>query len=142
MTAQTLNRKEKGDLAELRVAADLVGRGFRVALPFGEDCDFDLLLIRSASVERIQVKYTESDGRVLEVRCTSHSLTNGRVRKTKRYTAEMIDLLAVYDATTDRCYYLPASLLGAGRRVVNLRLQPARNGQKLRIHLATDFVDP
>ena len=32
--------KTKGDMAELIVAADLVKRGFRVAFPFGEDCDF------------------------------------------------------------------------------------------------------
>ena len=34
--------KTKGDLAELKVACDLVERGYRVAIPFGEDCDFDL----------------------------------------------------------------------------------------------------
>jgi hypothetical protein len=38
--------KAKGDLAELKVATDLVERGYRVAIPFGEDCDFDLILIR------------------------------------------------------------------------------------------------
>jgi PD-(D/E)XK endonuclease len=36
--------KTKGDLAELKVAADLVERGYRIALPFGEDNDFDLIL--------------------------------------------------------------------------------------------------
>ena len=35
--------KTKGDMAELIVAADLVKRGFRVAFPFGEDCDWDCL---------------------------------------------------------------------------------------------------
>jgi hypothetical protein len=34
--------KAKGDLAELKVAADLIAKGYRVALPFGEDCDYDL----------------------------------------------------------------------------------------------------
>jgi hypothetical protein len=29
--------KTKGDLAELKVAADLVERGYRIAFPFGED---------------------------------------------------------------------------------------------------------
>ncbi len=35
--------KTKGDLAELKVACDLVEHGYRVAIPFGEDCDFDLV---------------------------------------------------------------------------------------------------
>jgi PD-(D/E)XK endonuclease len=53
--------KTKGDLAELKVAADLIERGHRVAIPFGEDNDFDLILCRGDKLERIQVKYTESN---------------------------------------------------------------------------------
>ena len=49
-----LNLKGKGDLAELMVAADLRRRGFKVAIPFGEDCDFDLVLIREDALERVQ----------------------------------------------------------------------------------------
>ena len=91
--------KTKGDLAELKVATDLVERGYRVAIPFGEDNDFDLILIRGEHLERVQVKHTCSDGEVIRVKCYSHSLTNGRIRHTKRYTASMIDWLAVYDVT-------------------------------------------
>lgn len=35
--------KQKGDLAELKVAADLLRRGCRLSIPFGEDCDYDLI---------------------------------------------------------------------------------------------------
>jgi hypothetical protein len=34
--------KTKGDLAELMVAADLMRRGYKIALPYGEDWDYDL----------------------------------------------------------------------------------------------------
>ena len=108
--------KTKGDLAELKVAADLIERGYRVAIPFGEDNDFDLILCRGNKLERVQVKYTRSNGEVIAVKCYSDSLTNGRVRQTKRYTAATIDWLAVYDATTSRCFYIPASDLGSGRK--------------------------
>ena len=63
-----LNLKAKGDLAELRIATDLRRRGHGVAFPFGEDHDFDLILIRSDRLERVQVKYTQSDGRVVRVK--------------------------------------------------------------------------
>jgi hypothetical protein len=60
--------------------------------------DFDLILCRdNGALERVQVKYARSDGRVISVRTRSHSLTNGRVKATKRYTADMIDWLAVWD---------------------------------------------
>ncbi len=87
----------------------------------------------------MQVKYAESDGAVLVVRCRSLSLTNGRVRATKRYTARDIDWLAVYDGTTEQCHYVPARLLGTGRSTLNLRLAPTRNGQTARVHLAADY---
>jgi hypothetical protein len=87
-----LNKKAKGDLAELKVAADLRARGYRIAIPYGEDWDFDLILCRlDNKLERVQVKYARSDGCVIEVQACSHSLTNGKVRATKYYTASMID---------------------------------------------------
>jgi hypothetical protein len=69
-----LNRKGKGDLAELKVATDLVARGYQVAFPYGEDWDYDLILCRGECLERVQVKYTRSDGCIVQVRCCSHSL--------------------------------------------------------------------
>ncbi len=137
-----LNLKGKGDLAELMVAADLRRRGFKIAIPFGEDCDFDLILIRENGLERVQVKYAESDGVVIRVRCQSHSLTNGKVRKTKRYTAKTIDVLAVYDNTSTRCFYIPASELGEGRSILHLRLKPARNKQLIGTRPAEAYLAP
>ncbi|HVE68654.1 MAG TPA: group I intron-associated PD-(D/E)XK endonuclease [Solirubrobacteraceae bacterium] len=125
--------KQKGDLAELMVAADIVRQGHRIALPWGEDNDYDLIVDRDGHLERVQVKHARSDGTTIVVRCRSHSLTNGRVRRTKHYTAATIDWLAVYDATTAQCYYVPASELGEGRSMIHLRLRPtARNRRDTR----------
>jgi hypothetical protein len=132
--------KQLGDLAELAVAADLKGRGHRVCFPFGEDADYDLVVDREGVLERVQVKYGRSRGVRLEVRCRSHSLTNGKVRRTKRYTARTIDWLAVYDASTRRCFYVPAAELGEGRSLLTLRLTPAANGQRAGIRLAEDYA--
>lgn len=132
--------KAKGDLAELMVAADLRRRGFKIAIPYGEDWDFDLIVCRDDRLERVQVKYSASRDGVLPVRCQSASLTNGRVRAIKRYTSAVIDWLAVYDATTGRCFYIPATALGPGRSLIHLRLDPARNGQRRGIWWAEDFL--
>jgi hypothetical protein len=132
--------KTKGDLAELMVAADLRRKGYKVAIPFGEDWYYDLIIERDGRLERVQVKYAESDGAVLMVRCLSHSLTNGKVRHTKKYTASTIDWLAVYDRFTDRCYYIPAAELGEGKSLIHLRLTPARNGQRDGINFAEGYL--
>lgn len=88
------------------------------------------MLIREYRLERVKVKHTRSDGAVINVRCRSHSQTNGKILRVKQYTAKTIDILAVYDATTDRCYYVPATELGPGRSTMCLRVKPARNGQR------------
>jgi hypothetical protein len=133
--------KEKGDLAELKVACDLMDRGWGIAVPWGENCDFDLIAYRCDELERVQVKYACPKDDVLPVRCLSHSLTNGRVRQTKQYTAATIDWIAVYEPSGDRCYYVPAWELGNGRSVMHLRLGPTRNHQRRKIRYAEDYLE-
>jgi hypothetical protein len=135
--------KSKGDLAELKVACDLVERGYQVAFPHGEDSDFDLIFWRAGGpLRRTQVKHSRSNGEFISVQCCSQSLTNGKVRTTKRYTAETIDVLAVYDPTTARCYYVPAHELGDGRRQLILRLVHPRNNQRRGIRFAHAYLNP
>jgi PD-(D/E)XK endonuclease len=122
------------------IAADLVRRGYKVAIPYGEDWDYDLIVCRDERLERVQCKYTASNGVFITVRCRSHSLTNGKVKRTKHYTANMIDWLAVYDATTDLCYYVPAAALGTGMCEMRLRLEPTRNHQRQLVRLAEDYL--
>jgi hypothetical protein len=123
------------------IAADLIRRGYKIAIPYGEDWDFDLIVCRDAQLERVQCKYTCSDGVVVRVRPRSQSLTNGKIRAIKRYTAAMIDWLAIYDATTDRCYYVPAAELGDGMNMMHLRLTPARNNQRRRVRHAAAYLE-
>jgi hypothetical protein len=134
--------KRKGDLAELKVAADLIDRGCRISIPFGEDCDYDLIADYEGRLHRVQVKYTQSDGHMILIRCRSHSLTKGKVRVTKLYTSKMVDWIAAYDRTSDRCYYCPSWELGDGRAELRLRLQPARNGQRIGIREANAYIEP
>ena len=134
--------KQKGDLAELKVAADLLLRGCQLSFPFGEDCDYDLIADYAGLLHRVQVKFTQSDGHRILVRCRSHSLTKGKIRRTKYYTAKTVDWIAVYDPTTDRCYYCPSSELGSGRSELSLRITPARNGQNFGIRYAGDYTEP
>jgi hypothetical protein len=136
-----LNRKAKGDLAELKVATDLRARGYKIAIPYGEDWDFDLILCRdNRALERVQVKYVRSDGQIIMARPRSDSLTNGKVRAIKYYTAATIDWLALWDATADRCYYLPASELGTGMSSLHLRVAPTLNKQARGIRFADDYT--
>ncbi len=116
--------------------ADVLRRGHRVALPYGEDWPFDLLVLKDGRFHRVQCKYGRSDGRVLVAKCDSTN--NWQIIK---YTKATIDVLAVYDATTGRCYYLPAEMLGAGRRCINLRVGPTLNNQVRGIRWASEYAE-
>lgn len=132
--------KEKGDLAEAMVAADILRRGHKIAFPFGEDWDYDLIACREGRLERVQVKHAVEHGGVIPVRCVSMSLTNGKVRVVKRYTSVTIDWIAVYEAGAGRCYYVPSSEFERGRRLLSLRVSPTRNSQQRGIRWARDYL--
>jgi len=127
--------KRKGDLGELKVAADLLSKGYQVAIPFGEDSKYDLIVDRQGNLERVQVKCTKSDGQKIIVPCRSSN--NWNVIK---YTERMFEWLAIYDITTDSCYYIPSKIMKNGRSAINLRIIPAANGQKKGIHYASDYT--
>ena len=69
--------------------ADVLRRGYRVLLPFGEDWPFDLMVLRNGIDERVQCKYGRSDGRVLIATC--ESTDNWSIIK---HTKALIDVLA------------------------------------------------
>jgi hypothetical protein len=58
--------------------------------------------------------------------------------RTRSYTSEEIDAIAAYCPETGACYYLPMAEI-AGRQVVHLRTEPARNGQRKRLHFAEQY---
>ena len=126
--------KEKGDLGEAMVMADVLRRGYKVAIPVGEDWRYDLIVLRRGKLERVQCKYTRSAGDKIEVQCRSTNNWN-----TVKYTKHDVDWIAVYDVTTDCCYYIPARLLGEGRALINLRLTPTKNGQRKGIRWAKAY---
>ncbi len=127
---------EKGEIGEAMVIADLIRQGHDVAIPFGHNQPFDLIVIRKEDgrLEKVQVKYSTGNDRVVRVKVES---TSAWVRH--RYTPDEVDWIAVYDATVDACFYVH-SAVWAGQSNVNLRLVPTANGQKKHIRQAADFT--
>lgn len=135
-----MNTKDKGDLAQLAVAKDLMIQGYKIAFPYGDSWDYDLIACKDGIFYRVQVKYTESNGEVVVVDCSCRSTHAGKTTTTKMYTAEMIDWIAVYDKQTDISYYIAASQLGSGKSELYLRLVPSKNNQQKGIRWARDYL--
>jgi hypothetical protein len=56
-----------------------------------------------------------------------------------RYTKDEVDWVAVYDSTSDQCFYLHSTVWD-GQVAVNLRLVPTANGQAKWIRCGRDFI--
>ncbi|MCL5784289.1 MAG: group I intron-associated PD-(D/E)XK endonuclease [Patescibacteria group bacterium] len=129
--------KTKGDIGQVKVMGDLLTRGYKVAIPLGEDWRYDLIVDKNDKLLRIQCKYVESINGVIKVRCETHD-----GRNYYKYKSTDLDYLAVYDKITDKCYYIEHSYLGSkGRGSLSLRVSETRNKQKKNVYFAKDFVD-
>jgi hypothetical protein len=82
----------KGEIGEAIILADLQRQGHGVAIPFGHDLPYDLIVVRKEDgrLDRVQCKYTTSDGRVVIAKLTKQfglgqaSLYQGRGRLDRR----------------------------------------------------------
>lgn len=129
--------KTKGDIGQVMVMGDLLKKGYKVALPLGEDWRYDLIVDKKNQLLRIQCKYVESIKGVIRVRCETHD-----GRNYYKYQQADLDYIAVYDKITERCYYINCSFLGdSGRGSLTLRLKEPKNKQKKKIFNALDFLE-
>jgi prevent-host-death family protein len=134
-----LSTNQKGGIAETAITAAAYALDIPVLRPVVEHARYDLAFEIGDRILRVQCKWggLDAEGAIIKVALQSNYLTPaGYVRNS--YTAEEIDLVAVYCGDLDRCYLLPSSL-ACGRTSVFLRLTPPKNGQRACINLASEF---
>jgi hypothetical protein len=129
--------KDKGDLAVVKVQADLVEQGATVLIPLTEHAPFDLVAYLKERFYRVQVKFrTVKRGSVYVAFRTCWADRHGV--HTMPMPREEVDVVAIYCPETGRCYYVdPAGLEGS----VSLRVEPVRNGQVKRVLLAEHYLE-
>lgn len=130
------NTKRAGDIAELRVMCDLVRAGYRVAIPFGEDNRYDLIVDKDGVLSRVQVKSGRLRNGAIVFNCYSSHTHRGGV-SCRRYLGE-IEYFAVYCADVEAVYLIPAADLSVAKGI--LRLEPSRNNQGKKIRWAAPYM--
>jgi hypothetical protein len=128
--------KDKGDLAVAKVHSDLVDRGATVLLPLTEHAPFDLVAYVDRAFYRVQVKYRSARNGRFTVEF-SNSWADRHGSHHQPMPRDEVDAVAIYCPDTTRTYYLNPSNF---RSRVNMRLEPTRNGQRLRILQASAFL--
>jgi Holliday junction resolvase len=129
-----LQKKTKGDIAELSVAKKLLENGWQILIPYGENHRYDLVAEKKHKFVRIQVKYTTPKNGVLNINCRSSN--NWSVL---HYDSTEIDIIAAYNPINNDIYFIPISEIN--HSLFKIRISPTKNNQKLKIHLAKDFKE-
>lgn len=129
------NSKVKGDDAELEVLLWLKKRGFSVAIPFGENQPYDLVIESPAhQLYRVQVRRVSWRNDVLEIPLRVGSKNYWRTLDLSR-----IDVFAVWDG--EQPYFIRTELMRKCRATFSIRRKQARNKQAVGIRFADDFLD-
>jgi hypothetical protein len=130
---------DKGNIAELEIAAAAVRLGISVFKPLSEHARSDLVLEIGGRLFRVQCKWgrLSRDESALIVRTAgSRCSPNGYVFSP--YTEDDVALFGVYSGELDRSFLLPVSIV-SGKHGLHLRLKAPRNGQRACINLADNF---
>ncbi len=137
-----LSTNQKGGIAETAITAAATKLGIPVLRPVVEHARYDLAFEIGDRILRVQCKWgcARDDGAVIRVNLTSSWCTPTGYER-RYYREDEIDLVAVYSDELDRCYLLSSTLV-AGRRSIDLRVKPPKNGQRACLNRAVDFELP
>ena len=133
-----LTTNQKGAIAETAITHAAVRAGLEVYRPVAEGGRFDLVFVLGdGSLSRVQCKWSPLIRGAVVLRAYSCRRTATGLRA-RGYLAHEVDAFASYCPDTDSCYYVPMAVV-EGHRVVHLRVEPARNGQRERLHCAEHY---
>jgi hypothetical protein len=129
---------QKGAIAEAAITAHAIRAGAQVLRPLIEGERYDLVFGVGSSFLRVQCKWGIRIGEVVSAHLQTSCRVTGGGHVHRSYTEDEIDAIAVHCAAIDRSYLLPISLV-ARRKQIHLRLFPARNNQRRKLHLAEEY---
>jgi len=104
-TGNRKNSKHTGDVTEARAVFELTRAGHTVAVPFGDNDGYDLLVEVDAGFLRVQCKTAWSlDSRVIRFNTHSQTTTDGEYHE-RTYDGE-VDAFFVRYPATGTCYWV------------------------------------
>jgi PD-(D/E)XK endonuclease len=121
------NTKRRGEMVELDFLHKVANMGFAVTKPYGDSEAYDFIVDSGNRLWRVQVKscvYRSG----LTYRVGAHHLS-GTVPAAGPYTAEQIDILAVYIIPADAWYIIPVNAFSPSTSLAFLPHLPVAAGK-------------
>lgn len=119
------------------IAAHAIRAGIDVLKPIAEHGRYDLLFNLPNAGVRVQCKWAPLQNGTVLIRVYSSRRGPEGLRRSV-YTADEIDAVAGYCPQLARCFLVPMVDI-AGRKVIQLRVSPARNNQVGAVNIASAY---
>lgn len=121
----------------MAIAKEAASLGLSVLAPLTEHERYDLVIGLGGRLLRVQCKWANRKGDVVLAHLAgSRRGPEGFIRR--NYSSEEIDAFGLYCGDLDRCFLIPIEKV-AGQWAIQLRLAPARNGQRAALHFADEY---
>ena len=131
--------KIKGNIGEAKCLAKMVELGIPVAIPFGDNERYDLIIEDKGQLKKIQVKYSSQQESPGSVVFKTASSTNHTTNKHYDTYENDVDGFLLYNSITDEIYYLPIDVVGS-KKTITVRMEPAKNGQTKNCLMSQDYL--
>lgn len=131
-----LTTKQKGNITEIECMLAFLKRGYKVSVPYGEDCRYDLVVDINNKLYRIQCKTShalEDPTAGFKFKTKSVVITTHGVKESQYSETEIDYFATVYEG---QCYLIPVEEC---KNEKTLRYRYPDNGQKKSISLAVDY---
>lgn len=129
-----VDTNQVGDVSLAAVLTSLLRSGKIVLLPWGNAQRYDLVIDHEGSFSRVQIKTGRLVRNGTAVMFRTANYVNGRY---KHYHGD-IEFFGVYCREIEKVFLVPVE--HTRRNVCVLRLMPARNGQKVNVRMADDYL--
>jgi PD-(D/E)XK endonuclease len=130
--------KDVGDRSTLAVMLALREEGFAIAIPFGENVRYDLVIDDDTRLARVQCKTGRLQNGAIRFMTSSSYAHHKSPKERSRHYFGQIDCFGVYCPETRGVYLIPIEAVPTTARA-SLRVDVPRNGQRKRIRLASDY---
>jgi len=116
-----MNTKQVGDTSEAIVLAELIGRGYTVSVPFGDNDPYDLVVDTADGLHRVQIKTGWIEDGCLRFKTGSKTTREGAT-VVEDYTDSDVESFAVRCGDTGELYWVPVGVVG--QKNTYLRVEP------------------
>ena len=134
-----MNSKDKGNIGEAILLAELTKSQIQVAIPFGDNARYDLIAEFNGKLNKIQIKYCGQTTENNSFICPCASSTNHTTNKHLSTYEEDVDYMAFYLVPIDKTLLVPIEKI-IGKKTITFRIDPPKNGQQTGINLVEDYT--